>query len=80
MKMTRPGSNELRDQYVGKHFRYHSKYGGVLENILCEDICVCEILQIKKGEPHIESYEVSIISDKRNVYNLEEVEFYEKID
>lgn len=77
MRVTKPGSDELRDQYVGRKFRYHSKYGGVVENILCEDISVTETIQIKNGEPYIESYEVSIISDKRNVYDLNDVEFYE---
>lgn len=75
--MTKPAGDELRAQYVGRKFRYYSKYGGVLENILCEDICICETLSIKKGEPYVESYEISIISDKRNVYNLEDVKFYE---
>lgn len=80
MRMTKPGSDDLRNQYVGKKFRYNSKYGGTVESILCEDICVCETIQIKKGEPYIESYEISIISDKRNVYNLKDVEFYEKLN
>ena len=69
-------TRELRAKYVGLHFRYHSKYGGVVENILCEDICVCETIQIKNSEPYIESYEVIIISDKRNSYDLNDVEFY----
>lgn len=77
MRVTKPGSDELREQYVGREFRYHSKYGGVVENILCEDICICDTIRIKKGEPYIESYEISIISDKRNVYDLNDVEFYE---
>ena len=77
MRLTKTGSDELRDQYVGRRFRYHSKYGGVVENILCEDISVTETIQIKKGQPYVESYEISIISDKRNVYDLNDVEFYE---
>ena len=77
IQLTKPGSDELRVQYVGRRFRYHSKYGGVVENILCEDICVCATIQIKKDEPYIQSYEVSIISDKRNIYDLNDVEFYE---
>ena len=77
MRLTKPGSDELRDQYVGRQFRYYSKYGGVVENILCEDISVTEIIQIKNGEPYIESIEISIISDKRNSYDLNDVEFYE---
>lgn len=79
MRMTKTGSEELRNKYIGRKFRYHSKYGGVVEDILCEDICVCETIQIKKGQPYIESYEISIISDKRNVYNLNDVEFYETL-
>jgi len=77
MRLTKAGSDELRDRYVGRRFRYHSKYGGIVENILCEEISVCETIHIKKGQPHIESYEISIISDKRNVYDLNDVEFYE---
>lgn len=80
LSVTKPESNELRDLYVGKKFRYKSKYGGSVENILCEDICVCETIKLKKGEPYIETFEISIISDKRNVYDLNELEFYEKVD
>lgn len=76
MRITKPGPEELRNKYVGCKFRYNSKYGGHTDNILCEDISVCETIQIKNGEPIIESFEISIISDKRNVYNLDEVEFY----
>lgn len=77
MRVTKPGSDELRDQYIGRRFRYHSKYGGAVEDILCEDISVTEMIQIKNGETYIESIEISIISDKRNSYNLNDVEFYE---
>ena len=77
LRMTKPGTQELMDKYVGKKFRYHSKYGGTIENILCEDISVCEIMNHKNGGLVIEKTEISIISDKRNAYNLEEVEFYE---
>lgn len=80
LSITKPGSEDLRNQYVGKKFRYNSKYGGTIENILCEDISVCEITMMKNGEPYVDSYEISIISDKRNVYNLEEVEFYEEVN
>jgi hypothetical protein len=34
----------------------------------------------KNGGLVIEKIEISIISDKRNVYDLNEVEFYEKVD
>lgn len=78
--MTKPGSEDLRNQYVGKKFKYHSKYGGVVEGIMCEDVSVCETINHKNGGLVIEKIEISIISDKRNVYNLEEVEFYENID
>lgn len=71
MRMTRPGSNEMRDQYVGKHFRYNSKYGGVVENILCEDVSVCETINHKNGGLVIEKIEISIISDKRNLPPIE---------
>ena len=77
LRITKPGSEELIEKYVGKKFRYHSKYGGVAENILCEDVSVCEIINHKNGDVIIESHEISIISDKRNVYDLNEVEFYE---
>ena len=77
MRMTRQGPEELRNKYIGRKFRYNSKYGGHTDNILCEDISVTEIIQIKNGEPIIESCEIYIISDKRNSYDLEDVEFYE---
>ena len=77
MRMTRQGPEELRDKYIGRKFRYNSKYGGHTDNILCEDISVTERIQIKNGEPIIESCEIYIISDKRNSYDLEDVEFYE---
>lgn len=77
LRMTKPGTQELMDKYVGKKFRYNSKYGGSIENILCEDISICEIMNHKNGGLVIEKIEISVISDKRNVYNLEEVEFYE---
>ena len=75
--MTRQGPEELRNKYIGRKFRYNSKYGGHTDNILCEDISVTERIQIKNGEPIIESCEIYIISDKRNSYDLEDVEFYE---
>ena len=77
MRMTKTGSEELRNKYIGRKFRYNSKYGGHTDNILCEDISVTERIQIKNGEPIIESCEIYIISDKRNSYDLEDVEFYE---
>ena len=77
MRLTKPGPKELCDRYMGRKFRYNSKYGGHTDNILCEDISVTEIIQIKNGEPVIESYKIYIISDKRNVYDLNDVEFYE---
>lgn len=80
LRMTKPGTEELMDKYVGKKFRYNSKYGGTTENILCEDVSVCEIMDHKNGGLVIEKTEISIISDKRNVYDLEEVEFYEEIN
>lgn len=77
MRITKQGPEELRNKYIGQKFRYNSKYGGHTDNILCEDISVTERIQIKNGEPIIESYEIYIISDKRNSYDLEDVEFYE---
>ena len=79
LRITKPGTQDLMGKYVGKKFRYKSKYGGVVENILCEDISVCEIMNHKNGGLIIEKIEISIISDKRNVYDLNEVEFYEEI-
>lgn len=79
LRITKPGTQELMDKYIGKKFRYHSKHGGTVENILCEDISICEIMNHKNGDLVIEKIEISIISDKRNVYDLNEVEFYEEI-
>jgi hypothetical protein len=78
LRITKPGTQELMDKYIGKKFRYHSKHGGTVENILCEDISICEIMNHKNGGLIIEKIEISIISDKRNVYDLNEVEFYEE--
>lgn len=80
LRITKPGDEDLRKNYIGKKFRYNSKYGGHIDNILCEDISVCEIMNHKNGGLVIEKIEISIISDKRNVYDLNEVEFYEKVD
>lgn len=70
-----PTIEELREMYVGKLFRYHSKFGGTIENILCEDISICEIIRIENHKRFADEYEVKIISDKRNIYDLKEVEF-----
>lgn len=78
LRITKPGTQELMDKYIGKKFRYNSKHGGTVENILCEDISICEIMNHKNGGLIIEKIEISIISDKRNVYDLNEVEFYEE--
>ena len=78
LRITKHGTQELMDKYIGKKFRYHSKHGGTVENILCEDISICEIMNHKNGGLIIEKIEISIISDKRNVYDLNEVEFYEE--
>lgn len=77
MRLTKPAPEDLCTQYIGRKFRYNSKYGGHTDNILCEDVAVTETIQIKNGEPVIESYEIYIISDKRNSYDLNDVEFYE---
>lgn len=77
LEIARP---DLGEKYIGKKFKYHSKYGGTIENILCEDVSVKETIEHKNGEAVITSFEISIISDKRNSYNLNEVEFYEKVD
>lgn len=71
---------DIGEKYVGKKFRYHSKYGGTIENIICEDVSVKETIEYKNGESVVTSVEISIISDKRNSYELNEVEFYEKVD
>jgi hypothetical protein len=68
---------ECRNKYVGRTFKYQSKYGGLLENILCVDISVCETIEVKNEEVYIESYVIHIISDKGNVYNLDEIVFYD---
>jgi len=80
LRITKPGSDELMEKYVGKKFRYHSKYGGTVENILCEDISITETIEHKNGETYVGLCEIYIISDKRNSYNLNEVEFYEEIN
>lgn len=77
MEIVRP---DVSEKYIGKTFRYHSRYGGTVENILCEDVSIKETIEYKNGDLTVEKIEISIISDKRNVYNLEEVEFYENID
>ena len=66
--------------YVGKRFRYHSKYGGVVENILCVKVAVVECVDVIEGRVFIDDFELKIISDRNNVYDLKEVEFYENND
>ena len=62
LRMTKPGTEELMDKYVGKKFRYNSKYGGTTENILCEDVSVCEIMDHKNGGLVIEKTEISKVT------------------
>jgi hypothetical protein len=71
---------DYESQYVGKRFRYHSKYGGVVENILCVKVAVVERLDVIEGRVFIDDFELKIISDRNNVYDLKEVELYENND
>jgi hypothetical protein len=69
---------EYSELYKGKLFRYHSKYGGTVENILCDGVSIKETLSVESdGNVHIVDIMVSLISDKGNVYELKQVEFYE---
>jgi hypothetical protein len=64
--------------YKGKLFRYHSPYGGTVENILCDGVSIKETLSVESaGNVHIVDVTVSLISDKGNVYEFKRVEFYE---
>ena len=66
----------IRKMYEGKRFRYNSKYGGSVENILCYRVVICETMKLTKGDWTPVPAEIIIISDKGNSYPLEEVEFY----
>jgi hypothetical protein len=73
---------DFRSMYVGRKFRYTSKYGSVTENILCRDVAVslCYDIEsiLKNEDPYTSAViELQIISDKNNVYEFDEVEFYE---
>ena len=69
---------EYSELYKGKLFRYHSKYGGTVENILCDDVSIKETLSVEsESNVHIIDVTVSLISDKGNVYEFKRVEFYE---
>jgi hypothetical protein len=65
-----------RKMYEGKRFRYNSKYGNSVENILCHRVTVCETMKLVKGDWVPVPAEVILISDKGNCYPLKEVEFY----
>jgi hypothetical protein len=68
---------EYNELYKGKLFRYHSKYGGTVENILCDGVSIKETLSVEGGSNvHIVDVEVSLISDKGNVYEFKQIEFY----
>ena len=71
---------DYESMYIGKQFRYHSKYGGVVENITCKNVTVCERLEVFEGRVFVDDFELIIISDKDNCYNFNEVEFYENND
>jgi hypothetical protein len=62
--------------YIGKLFRYKSKYGGYVENILCEDISIHETLSVESGDVKINDVEIFLISNNRNAYSIKDVEFY----
>lgn len=72
---------DFRSMYVGRKFRYTSKYGSVTENILCKDVAVslCYNIEsiINNEDPRTCAViELQFISDKNNVYEFNEVEFY----
>ena len=69
---------EYSELYKGKLFRYHSKYGGTVENILCDGVSIKETLSVESNSNvHIVDVTVSLISDKGNVYEFKRVEFYD---
>ena len=39
---------DIRKMYEGKRFRYNSKYGGFIDNILCRGVVICETMKLKK--------------------------------
>lgn len=67
---------EYNELYKGKLFKYHSKYGGTVENIICDGVSVHEKFSVKNGEVQTVDIELSIISDKGNVYEFKKIEFY----
>jgi hypothetical protein len=73
--------HDFRSMYVGRKFRYTSKYGSVTEDILCRDVTVTvchKIAWMSKDDTQFNAYvELQFISDKNNVYEFNEVEFYE---
>jgi len=68
----------LMAKYVGKSFRYASKYGGYVENLICESISVTHHIDVDEhNQVTVTGQDVNIVSDKGNVYELNNVEFYE---
>jgi hypothetical protein len=71
----------LRAKYEGKRFRYKSKYGGFIDNLLCTDVSIIYEISTNTRTPTdefvITRKKISIISDKNNIYELDNIEFYE---
>lgn len=71
----------LRAKYEGKRFKYKSKYGGIVDNLLCTDVSIeydiSKDAHTQTDEFVVTRKKISIISDKNNVYELDNVEFYE---
>lgn len=81
-----------RAYYIGKRFRYYSKYGGVTEDIVCKDFAIIHRLSRGFNSLTITSFDtgsidipgltldIEIISDKGNVYAIKDIEFYKDHD
>lgn len=81
-----------RAHYIGKRFRYYSKYGGITEDITCKDFAI--VHRISRGDNSLTitsfgteninipglTLDVEVISDKGNVYNIMDIEFYNDHD
>jgi hypothetical protein len=80
-----------RSCYIGKRFRYYSKYGGVTEDIVCKNFAI--IHRMSRGDNSLTitrfdatslnisemSLDIEVISDKGNAYDIKDIEFYTEL-
>lgn len=63
-----------REQYIGQKFSYKSKYGGFLDGLICDGVHYTI-----EGNEHGSKFNIYVISEKNNVYEIENVYFKNEI-